>query len=539
VTALSTLAILFTSGPGSEAEAQSPAAAKGKKTTPARPIPGAGTTLDAPALARLIDQEIQRRLAEEKIPSSPRTDDAEFLRRVHLDLNGVIPSADKVAAFLDNSDPGKRARVVEELLADSRYGRWLAENWTNAMLPRESNNRLLKSAPLLNWMAEGFNSNKRWDKLVEELLTATGTQDKNGAVTYFIANNTVDKRTDSVTRLFLGVRLECAQCHNHPFTSYKQDEYWGMAQFFMRTRLTATPQKAAKKGTSPGIVEDGRPFGRKKKGLPESARIVPARFLQGEQPRLDPSGPARPTLAKWLASPDNPFFARAMVNKMWAHLFGRGLVNPVDDMHGDNPASHPELLAALTEQFKRHDFDVKFLVRAIVNSETYQRSSRPHGGNEADTELFSHALVRGLTPEQLYDSLTSVVGAPPKGAFGRKGFGGRKGPVGPRAQFVNFFRVEDGADPLEYQAGIPQALRLMNSGLLNNTKAVVNQAMTRGGSDTARVVEQLYLAILSRRPTPAELERRIEYVRRQSEPRAGYSDLAWALLNCSEFALNH
>src|SRR5262249_12097166 len=151
------------------------------------------------------------------------------------------------------------------------------------------------------------------------------------------------------------------QCHNHPFTNWKQDEYWGMAQFFMKVRLTANPQKAAKAGISPGITEDGKGKG-KKKGLPESAKIVPAKFLQGERPKMNPADPARPVLAKWMCSEGNPYFARAMVNRVWAHFFGRGIVNPVDDMHEGNPASHPELLAALTEQFKRNGFDVKYLI---------------------------------------------------------------------------------------------------------------------------------------------------------------------------------
>jgi len=181
---------------------------------------------------------------------------------------------------------------------------------------------------------------------------------------------------------------------------------------------------------------------------------------------------------------------------------------------------------------------VKYLIRALVTSETYQRTSRASGNNKADVELFSHAAVRALTPEQLYDSLTLVVGNPRGKAKAFKNKAGKKGPVGPRAQFVNFFHVE-GGDPLEYQGGIPQALRLMNSGLLNNTGQVVNQAVSRGGNSQPRVVEHLYLAILSRRPTAEELEQRLEYVRRQSDARVGYSDLAWALLNCSEFALNH
>jgi len=335
VAAVSTFAILFTQGPASEADAQPPA------PRAENPAPAAGAPLDTPALARLIDQQVRRRLDDAGVKPSPKADDAEFLRRAYLDLTGRIPPAEKVAAFLDSKDPDKRARVIDELLADARYGRWMAENWTNAMVPRDSNNRRLKSAPLQDWLAEGFNKNRPWDKLVHELLTATGPQNENGAVTYFIANNTVDKVTDSVTRLFLGVRLECAQCHNHPFTTYKRDEYWGMAKFFMNVRLTANPQQAAKKGISPGIFESARKARGKKNALPDSARIVPARFLEGASPKLNPAQPYRPVLADWLAARDNPFFARAMVNRLWAHFFGRGLVNPADDMHKDNPPSHP------------------------------------------------------------------------------------------------------------------------------------------------------------------------------------------------------
>jgi len=492
-------------------------------------------------LARAIDRHVALNLKDKGAEAAPLADDHEFLRRVYLDLAGVIPPVEKAVAFLESKDADKRARVVEELLADSRYGRWMAENWTNVMVPRESNNRRLQSQPLQKWLADNFNANKPWDKLVHELITASGDQDKNGAVTYFIGNPSVDKVTDSVTRLFLGVRLEGAQCHNHPFTGWKQDEYWGMAQFFMKVRLTVNPQQAAKKGISPGITEDGR-FKGKKKGLPESAKKVPAKFLQAQQPKMTPAEPYRPVLAGWLCSPSNPYFARAMVNRTWAHFFGRGLVTPVDDMHEGNPSTHPELLAALTEQFKANSFDVKYLIRAIVNSQTYQRTSRPHAGNEADTELFSHAAIRAMTPEQLFDSLTTVVGKPgrPFEGMRKKGAAGqKKGPGGARDQFVNFFRVDEGADPLEYQAGIPQALRLMNSALLNNTTAVVEGASRKGNNEPPRVIEQLYLMTLSRRPTPDELQRRVQYVVGQPNARGAYGDLVWALLNCSEFAMNH
>jgi hypothetical protein len=306
----------------------------------------------------------------------------------------------------------------------------------------------------------------------------------------------------------------------------------------MKVRLSANPNQAAKKGVSPGIFENAAIKGKAK--LPESAKIVPAKFLQGIEPKMEKSEPYRPVLAKWMTAAENPFFARAMVNRMWHHFYGRGLVNPVDDMHEDNPASHPELLAALTEQFKASGFDVKYLVRAICNSQAYQRSSTPNTANKDDNKLLSHAAVRVMTPEQLFDSLTQVLGnrGNADGPRGTKG-GGKKGPTGPRDQFIAFFHIDEGANPLEYQVGIPQALRLMNSAQLNNINVTVNQAIKAGNNNPAQVIEHLYLAALSRRPSAAESQRVTQYVGRQSDSRTGYSDVLWALLNSSEFALNH
>lgn len=510
-----------------------------KSTKPAeftRAVPGAGKKLDALALAKIIDDEVKQGLKSEGIPASPLASDAEFFRRVHLDLIGVIPAPDKVLAFLESKDPNKRAKVIDELLADERFGKALSEVFSGLMIPRESNNRRLDHKPFQTWLAKNFNENTPLDKLAFDLLTSTGNLDENGAVGYFVGNPTVDKMTDNVAKMFLGVRLECAQCHNHPFVSWKQEEYWGMAAFFMKTRLSVNPQQAAKKGVAPGIFESGGPAKGKKGNLPESAKFVPAKFLQGDQPKLNQADPYRPVLAKWVVAPDNQFFARAMVNRFWHQLFGRGIVNPVDDMHEDNVPSHPELLAALTEQLKANGFDLKYLIRAICNSETYQRTSVPLKGNDDDTTFFSHRAVRVMSPEQLYDSIVTVLGqtANRKDAAAPKAKGA---PGGPREQFLNFFRVDE-VDPQEYQAGIPQALRLMNSGQLNATTAVVDQAMKAGG-DTNKVLERLYLAVVSRQPTPAELTRMNAYVTKNGPPRQAYGDIAWALLNSSEFTLNH
>lgn len=513
--------------------------ARKKTETALRPIPGQGKKLDAAALTKVIDQEINHRLKEEGVPVSPKADDAEFYRRIHLDLVGTIPASDKVVAFLDSKEPNKRARAIDQLLTDERFGKFYGEIWAGMMMPRESNNRRLSNVPLQNWLAAQFNKNVPLNTLVSDLVTSTGNQDENGAVTYFIGNPTVDKITDSVSRMFLGVQLQCAQCHNHPFTDWKQKEYWGMAQFFMKVRLTANPNQAAKKGVSPGILESDK-APQKKNMLPESAMKVSAKFLGGAEPTMS-SGPVRPVLAKWLASPDNPYFAKAMVNRFWHHVFGRGLVNPVDDMHDNNTPSHPELLAALTEQFKTSGFDLRYLLTAICNSDAYQRTSVPSSSNSEDHTLYSHRSVRAMLPEQLYDSVVTVIGTDKVGKrdaapIAKKGGGGST-----RDQFINFFRVVEEPDVTEYQSGIPQALRMMNSSFTNNVQGAVNRSIKSAGSnDTAKVIEQIYLTGLSRRPTAEESRRMVDFVQKHAGGSAnGYNDMLWAILNSSEFVLNH
>jgi hypothetical protein len=497
-----------------------------------------GTKIDTAALAKLIDQEINKRIKAEKATSTGLCSDEEFVRRAHLDIIGVIPTADKVTAFLASKDPQKRAKLIDALLEDPRFGKQLSETWALHLVPRESNNRLLNQKPMEAWLADHFNKNTPLDKVVYELITVTGDIDKNPAGTYFVANPTVDKITDNVTRMFLGVQLQCAQCHNHPFTDWKQTEYWAMASFFMKTRVQGNAKAAAKGGATPSISEVAKaPMG-KKGGLPESAKIVPAKFLQGSEPKITGTE-MRPTLAKWMTSTDNKFFARAMVNRFWYQLYGRGLVNPVDDMHDDNAASHPELLATLTEQFKLHDFDTKFIIRAICNSEAYQRSSVSAADLDTiDPELYGRREMRTMTPEQMYDSLVTILGNAQKGDAPKDKAAKKGGPVTPRDNFLNFFRVED-YNPLEYQNGIPQALRMMNSPFTNRAELTAAE-ITKGAKTPAEAIDRLYLSALSRRASAKETERLTTYINRPgTTPRAAHGDILWTLINSSEFVLNH
>ncbi len=514
--------------------------AKGKGEKPAVKLPPPSTArMDSTALAHYIDKCVADRLKAEGVSPSPLASDAEFLRRVCLDVTGHIPSAEKAAAFLDDKDPNKRAKLIDELLASEDYGKHLADIWQTLVIPKNSDNRRLDAAPMGTWLEEQFNKNQPWNKMVHDLITASGAQDKNGAVTFFIANGTVDKMTDEVTKVFLGVQLQCAQCHNHPFTEWKQTEYWGMAAFFMKVQATR-PQVAAKQGTSPTVEETDR-VKRGKNGLPESAKLVPPKFLAGAEPNVGKSGPVRPALADWLTTAQNPFFSKAMTNRIWSQYFGRGLVNPVDDMHEDNPASHPELLQELANQFAKNDFDLKYLVRAICNSEAYQRGSKPNGNNgAAEPNVYARMGVKVLTPEQLFDSLGTVLGRQ-EGKAGDARKGAMMGKAGPnnnaRSVFVAFFGVDETASATEYQSGIPQALNLMNSPRIN--QAIQGNSLVRSSKPAAEVIEKLYLSTLSRRPTANEVELMTAYVKKAENPTKGYGDVLWALLNSSEFTLNH
>ncbi|HEY7326528.1 MAG TPA: DUF1549 and DUF1553 domain-containing protein [Gemmataceae bacterium] len=499
----------------------------------------ASAQLDARSLARQIDEAIDGCLRAEKVPPSPRSSDGEFVRRVYLDITGHIPSAEKAAAFLDSRDSNKRAELIEELLASSDYGKHQADIWQSLLLPRNSDNRFISFDKMTEWLEQRFNDNQPWDKMVRDILTAQGDQDKNGAVTYFLANLAPDKLTDNATRVFLGVQLQCAQCHNHPFTKWKQDEYWGMAAFFTRTRIVGNPRQAAMQGGTISINENGR--GRPIP-MPISAKRVPPKFLQGEELKLASSEAYRPALAKWMTSPQNPYFSRAMVNRVWAQLFGRGLVNPIDDMHEGNQPSHPQLLADVSTQFAAAGFDVKQLIRALCNSEAYQRTSKPMSGNRnAGPELFSRMAVKVLTPEQLYDSLVQILGAPNQGNFRRNpavAAAARFRNVTPRMLFVAFFKGDENAEATEYQAGIPQVLRMMNSPQLNNTTMLT--PILKSGKAPEQVLEHLYLTTLSRRPAGHELQRTLALVHKhEDEPRQAYGDILWVLLNSSEFTLNH
>jgi hypothetical protein len=482
-------------------------------------------------LAGIIDQHIEARLGAEDIAPAKLADDAEFLRRVYLDLHGVVPMRDQAERFLNDSRPDKRARLVDDLLASPRYGEYLADVWQNNLISPLADDHRKRSEQFRQWLAGQFNS-RTWDRIASDLLTATGKMEDNPAVIYLIEGRlprSVPDLTDLTSRYFLGLRLSCAQCHDHPFSNWKQQDFWGMAAFFAQVQ---TP-KRAKQVYERGVVDDPSVTlaTLRDAGMADGFLLRAPTFLGGQE--LPAGKTNRAALARWMTSPDNPYFARAAVNRTWWRLFGRGIVQPVDDMHEANPPSHPQLLELLARRFVESDFDLKLLTRAIVLSRAYQRTSRPGDASETQAALFGRMSIKVLSAGQLYDSLETVFGPPAKVA----GVDAREGA---RAEFAQFFGDNADPDPTAYHRGIPQLLRQMNSGQFagRGLDALVSRVTTAGASPEA-IASDLFLTILARRPTPDEQRRVKVYLERSESAQSGCRELAWVLMMTSEFSLNH
>jgi hypothetical protein len=521
------------------------------KPAPKDDGPEQKTDRDPAPVTAAIDRAVDAWLAEHKLPASPRADDAEFLRRVTLDLTGRVPTGKRAAEFLDSTDPDKRRKLIDELLASPHYGDHFATVWRHRLAPRDEANPKPRADTLSPWLARQFNRNRGWDRVVTDLLTAEGPVAEAPPSEFVLAHSEGARPqprllADATARLFLGVQLRCAECHDHPFAKWKQADFWGVAAFFGRVRFTGGMKNVRDRppslteadlpGAGPPVPADGSIT------VPATAgkavgQVVKARFLGGETAALSGATAYRPRLAAWLTARDNPFFARAAANRLWANLFGRGLVHPPDGFDETNPPSHPALLQLLADELAASGFDQKYLLRCVCNSRAYQRTSRPLPQNEADATGLSRMNVKALSAEALYDSLAVVTAgdkdAPRAKPAGKSG----KGPaLSARDEFLRFFRRQDDAGPGEYGQGIPQLLWLLNGPALN-TEAPLVDRLCDSGAGRAEAVEALYLAALARRPSAEELKVMSGYLGRR-EARAGYAGVLWMLLNGAEFAVN-
>ena len=496
-------------------------------------------------VATEIDRLIQKKLADAKIPSSPAADDAEFIRRIHLDLAGRIPIGERAADFLASKDPTRRAKLVDELLAHLEYGRHFGILWHNRIVPLNFENSREFKRPFFMWLADSFQKNRRWSAMVSDLLLAEGDIAQTPALSFYMSPaNTMegyvhaDRVAGTVSELFLGVNLRCAQCHDHPFAKWKQTEFWETAAFFGRVGFTKKFGEKKVVESKEVIARGGeKPVARADASIqiPGKSKIVKARFLKGELPDLDPEKPFRPAFVTWLTSPKNERFAAAAVNRMWHHFFGRGLVNPVNDMHEDNPATHPELMQMLTREFIASGHDFQHLIRCIVLSETYQRTSRPVADNKKDQEFYSHATLRQLNGEQLFDSLFMVLESV------RYDKDLLKSVTNPgRDHWLQALSdIRHDLAPTRYTHGVPQALRLLNSSLTNGGEVPVIRKLLKDKTPRDKALDVLFLEVLARYPTAEERKDFTTFLTETQDPMTAYRNVWWVLLNTSEFAVNH
>ena len=494
-----------------------------------------------------IDQHIDAKLQKLKIQPSGAIGDAEFLRRVSLDLTGHPPTPEQVRTFIADATPSKlkRSKMIDKLIASPGF----VDHWTVKFADLLQNSRKYLGEKgvysFQEWIRERIAANKPYDALVRDLLTSRGSSYDNPAANFFRVTPEAKPTMERTTQVFLGVRMVCAQCHDHPFERWTQNQYYEMAAFFSAV------------GVKPGyevgeeIIFDKRDEFEMKH--PKDGRVMKPNFLVAattastRATAIPSDASRRQALAEWLTSKDNPFFARSTVNRVWSYFFGRGIIDPVDDIRASNPPSNPALLDALTKDFIAHNFDLRYLMRTIANSRTYQASIETNEWNATDLDNFSHAVPRRLSAEQLMDALTVATGVRPVLP--------EVPPETTAAQFVDPHIGKEGfldlfGRPARESAcecerrsdlSLPQALNLVNGTTISDTVGDSSGRVAKailGGRADKEIVEELYLAALSRPPSADESALAMKYL--QGKGRAQRAqDLLWALVNSKAFLYNH
>jgi len=490
----------------------------------------------AAAVTAKIDRFWASQWQAQKIQPGARAADAEWLRRIYLDLIGRIPSVFEARQFLEDARKDKRQRLIEQLLHEPRHVVHFTNVWREAWLPETNanqNNQALR-ASFEAWLQSQIRKNVPYDQMVRTLITfraPAGNARQVGELipvpdgatpqAFYQANeNKPENLAGTTARIFLGVKLECAQCHNHPTADWKKEQFWEYAAFFAGPPQGGVPAKIR---------------------IPSTDKSVEARFLDGSTPQPKDMNNPRSTLADWMTAPANKYFARAAVNRLWSYFFGTGLMEPVDSLSDDG--DHKELLDELARDFAEHGFDIQFLIRAIVNSGVYQLSSVA-GQSKPEAEAhFARMAVRGLSPEQLFDSLVEATRyrepLPPNQRRGAR-------TLSARAEFLAQFTNQH-EKRTEIQTSILQALALMNGKFTADATSLIHSetlaaVIDAPFMDSAGRVQTLFLATLSRLPDAGEKARLVQYVDRggpSGSSRQALADIFWALLNSSEFFLNH
>lgn len=489
-------------------------------------------------MVQRIDALLAERMAEEKVEPAAAASDAEFLRRAALDLNGVIPRVSDVRAFLADSSPDKRAKLIDRLLASPRHATHLANSWRQFMLPSGLGLQQIQNvAGVQNWLRSQFSQNMRYDRVVSDFLVASGGGDVGPALYYTSLELKPEKLAASTSRIFLGLQIECAQCHPHPFDHWKQEDFWGYAAFFARLDQS---QAMNNPGAQVSLID--LPEG--EVTLPDTETVVAPKYLDGTAGADRASGSRRVQLAIWMASRDNPFLAQAAVNRVWSHMFGRGLVEPVDDLGPHNPPSHPKLMQELTDYFVETGFDLRELYRTLGRTAAYQRTSVQPSEQAPPAELFSTMAIKTMTSEQLYDCISQTLMRTP--ADGPAFLPAARGLFDPRRLAFAAKMNMRGSNATEFEAGILQALTMLNGSETAAATSVAQSSLLASleapwFTDKQRI-DVLVMATLSRLPNEEERKTFLAHVGSETDAekkQQAFSDVLWALLNSAEFAMNH
>jgi Protein of unknown function (DUF1553)/Protein of unknown function (DUF1549) len=509
--------------------------------------PKAGFVFANPAENNYVDKYVFGKLKLLSIQPSELCTDQEFVRRVYLDLCGITPTSDETRAFLESKDTDKRSRLIDRLLERPEYADFWTLKWSDVL--RSSRKTIQEKGIYVyqDWLREQLQKNTPFDRIVRDLLTAKGSTFANPPANYYRIARDPQNLAETTAQLFFGIRMQCAKCHNHPFERWTQDDYYSMAAFFARVRQKVDP---AEPGTGPMHTGAAEVVFTDRSGevvQPRTGKVMPPKFMGGSTATLPPGKDRREVLADWLTGPNNPFFAKATVNRIWYHLVGRGIVDPVDDFRDSNPSANDELLDALARDFVAHKFDVKAIMRVILNSRTYQLSAQTNDFNKEDNKYFSHAVTRLLTAEQLLDAICAATEVPEK-------FPGL--PLGTRATQlpdgeVNHVFLKTFGQPArelacecerEGDSNLAQALQLINGPTINDK---VRSPSNRLGKllekklPETEVLSNLYLATLARTPGDGEVKAALEHVHKGQDKRKAWEDVQWALLNSKEFLFRH
>ncbi len=488
-----------------------------------------------------IDELVLEKLRQLNLPPSPPAGDEEFLRRAYLDTIGVLPSEEEVRRFLADKSPDKRKRLIDQLLAREEFVDYWAYQWSDLLLV---NSRKLQRPAMwayYRWIRDQVAANTPWDQFVWQLVTARGSTLENGAANFYVLHQDPLDAAETVSQAFLGLSINCAKCHNHPLEKWTNDQYFAMANLFGRVRLKKAP------GTGHFIVYEDR---RGDVIQPLRGKPQPPQPLDGEPLPLHGTQNRREHLARWLTSPQNPYFARAVVNRVWANFMGVGLVEAVDDLRISNPPSNARLLDALCRYLVEHDWDLKALMRLILQSATYQRSSVPLPENQADRRFYARYYPRRLKAEVLLDALSQVTGVPTP----FKGYpSGYRALQLPDSNVDNYFLKTFGRPKREttcacersQEPSMTQVLHLSNGQTINQklkSKGNVLQRWLAAGWSDEKILEQLYLRALSRLPAAEEKRRILQALKeaqRKAPRREVLEDLFWSVLTSREFLFNH